>query len=120
LGAVSIETYNIQLMTLADYDDAGKLKTLLQNYYNIEGLANCGDSVAASIIIDLKTSVDSDALTPLQRTCITGHLIQKSTLKEMSEDLQRSESTVRQAVAGGIKNIQKALKEGTLYDRRRA
>lgn len=119
MGAVSIETYNIQLMALADYNNKKKLKILFKNFYNLEGLAECGDTVAASICVDLKTALRSDCITDLQRTCIQGHLIEKSTLRELSSDLKKSESTINQAVTGGIKNIQKALKEGTLYDFRR-
>lgn len=116
MGAVTIETYNTQLMTLADYSDTEKLKSLFRNYFNLLGLAECGDTVAASILIDLNVSIQSDTLTQLQRVCIIGHLMHKSTLRELSTDLNKSESTIRQAISGGIKKIQKALNDGSLYE----
>lgn len=116
MGAVSIDTYNVQLMALADYNNQAKLKHLLRNFLNLHSLAEAGDSVAASIYVDLKTALFSTYLTELQRVCIYEHLVHKSTLSELAGDIKKSESTIRQAVNGGIKNIQKALESGKLYD----
>lgn len=108
----SIESYNYRLNSLADYKDKSKLKRLFKNFHNLVGLSRYGDEVAASIVIDLETSLKSNFLTDLQRTCIKCHLIDNSTLREVASDLNRSASTINQAVTGGLKNIQKALKEG--------
>lgn len=114
-----METYNVQLMCLANYTSEKSLKHLYRQLNSLIGLSDCGDSVAASITIDLQSALHSEYLTDLQKTCIQGHLIEKSTLKELAEDLGKSTSTVSQAVTGGIKNVRKALNGGKLYEARR-
>ena len=116
MGAVSISTYNVQLMAIANYGDAKQLKNLYRNYHNLDELSENGDTVAASIYIDLKTALHCNYLTELQRVCIMKHLIEKSTLREVSEDINKSSSTIRGAINGGLKRIMKSLEEGKLYE----
>lgn len=118
MGAVSVQVYNIQLMSISHYNDVKTLKKLYKNYYNLKALAHEGDTVAMSIFVDLKTALSHEAkvLTDNQRKCIIGHLLEKSTLRELAEDFQRNESTILEAVNSGLKRIQRALSEGGLYE----
>jgi DNA-directed RNA polymerase specialized sigma24 family protein len=117
MGAVSVQVYNVQLMAIAKYNDVKTLKKLYKNYYNLKALAQEGDTVAMSIFIDLKTALSPEAnvLTDNQRKCIVGHLLEKSTLRELAEDFHRNESTILEAVNSGLKRIQRSLAEGGLY-----
>lgn len=112
-----METYNIQLMAMADYESKKSLKRLYRNMDNLHGLSKCGDMVAASIYIDLHTALYSHYLTDFQRACVKAHLIDKSTLVELASDINKSPSTIYKAVAGGLVNIQRALNGGELYVR---
>lgn len=115
MGAVKIETYNYQLMIIADYDDEALIKKLLKNFHNLEALAQAGDSVACSIYVDLKTALNSPCLTVLQRDCVIAHLIEKEPLNQIAQDLAKDKSTIQGHVDKGIEKIKKALNSGTLY-----
>lgn len=117
VGAVSVETYNAQLMELADYGSKKRLKQLYRNMDNLYALSECGDMVAASIYIDLKTALESDFLTLFQVECIREHLVNKAPLKELASILNKSPSTIYKAVTGGLANVQRALLGGDLYAR---
>lgn len=119
MGAVSIQTYNVQLMSIANYDNRNQLKNLYHNYYQLEELAEQGDSVACSIFVDLKTALfHPSVLTDNQRESIILHLIKGMTIKQVSQDLNKSESTIHESVNGGLKRIQKALREGEIFRER--
>lgn len=107
-----IELYNNRLNALADYDDTSRLKKLFKNFHNLVNLSEYGHGDAMSIVLDLETSLKSNCLTDFQRQCITSHLIENSTLREVASDMNKSTSTINQAVTGGLKNIQKLLREG--------
>lgn len=118
MGAVSRNVYNFQLMALADYTNKRLLKKMIGNYHNLKELAGCGDTVAASIFVDLKSAINSDYLTKVQKDCVIAVLISKQTYSEVASDRGRKESSVVDAVNRGVANIQKALMEGKLYDRK--
>lgn len=117
MGSVRIETYNLQLMNISDYYNLKTLKKLYKNYNNLSYLAQAGDSVAASVFIDLKTALDQNlnVLTEIQRHCIVDYYVHNYTLKELAYYYDRDESTVLDNINAGIKRIQKALINGSLY-----
>jgi predicted DNA-binding protein YlxM (UPF0122 family) len=117
MGAVTINHYNYQLMSIADYSSVNSLKKLYRSYYNFYDLAELGDGVAASIFLDLKISINESGLTDLQRKCICLHLINHYTLNETAIEVKKSESTVSQAVVGGLKRIIRFLGEVTVIEK---
>ena len=107
--AMPLSADNDPLMLLVDYSDLKILKKLTANLSNLGELAKAGDRTAMSIYIDLKNAIDCTGLTELQRTCVKQHLVEKNTLKQVAEMLDRSESTVAHSVTGGLKNMRKFL-----------
>jgi hypothetical protein len=117
MGAVAIETYNAQLMAIANYENAGQLKHLLRNYNNLYGLSQRGDGVAQSIYIDLKTALEANALTDLQALYIREHLIEGMSLEYLSNFYGVKRASVADSVKRGLSNLQKVLQGGNLYAR---
>lgn len=118
MGAVQIETYNFGLMNIADYSNKTQLKNLLKNFSNLLELAQCGDTVAASIYVDLKESLDptKQILTETQHNCIIRHFIQRMTLEEISILEGNDATAVKYCIDRGILRIQAALLDGRLYE----
>lgn len=116
VGAVTRNIYNFQLMQFADYSDLKKLRFLLERFYELEELGACGDSVAASIWIDLKTALNSDLVSKPQRECLVLVVINGHTLSEVAIKRDITENSVHGLVRRGIVSMQKALKEEELFE----
>lgn len=113
-----LQIYNIQLMSIADYKNVKKLRGLYKKFHYLGELARTGDTVAASIYIDLKTALYHEGvLTDMQRECIIGHLIEHSTYRELEPDLMIDKSTIHYHINIGLKRLQTALESGVLYER---
>jgi hypothetical protein len=117
MGAVRVQVYNQQLMGMADYNNLKVLKMLYRNLTNMRSLAESGDSVATCIYIDLSTALESGVLTASQKLYITEHLLNSNTIAEIAMDYNKAESTICEHIDGGLKRIQKALREGNLYNK---
>lgn len=114
--AVYYRNYNDELMALADYSDVRKLRFLYRKYNLLESLAETGDSVAASIVIDLKTALfHPGVLSERQRDCIIGHLVNQITYRDLEHDLKIDKSTIHYHVNVGLKRLQTILESGALY-----
>lgn len=115
MGAV-IQSYNHELMGMANYRNHKTLRRLYRRYYQFEHLARAGDAVAASIYIDMKTALyHPGVLTDKQRECIVGLLVDNKTFRELEAELERDKATIHQHVASGIKRLQASLESGELY-----
>lgn len=119
MGAVKIDTYNHKLMNIADYSNKNHLKNLFKNYSNLEELSQCGDTVAASIFIDLREALDpaNGIVTTLERTWMIMHYIDKLTMKEIASNFNRDTSAVHYRIESGIRRVQAALEGGQMYVR---
>lgn len=109
--------YNDELMALADYSDVKSLRLLYRRLDNLKSLAEFGDSVAASIVVDLETALfHPEVLTEKQRKCIIGHIVNHHTYRELEYDLEMNKSTIHYHVNIGLKKLQSSLESGLLYD----
>lgn len=114
--AVRFRNYNDELMAIADYSDVRKLRFLYRRYNLLESLAEKGDAVAASIVIDLKTALfHPGVLSERQRECIIGHVINQFTYRDLEYDLGIDKSTIHYHVNIGLKRLQTVLESGALY-----
>lgn len=114
--AVYYRNYSDELMALADYSDVRKLRFLYRKYTLLESLAESGDAVAASILIDLKTALfHPGVLSERQRDCIVGHLINQVTYRDLEHYLKIDKSTIHYHVNVGLKRLQTILESGALY-----
>jgi len=112
-----IQHYNHELMQMADYSNVTRLRLLYRRLRQLEALAETGDMVAASIVVDLKTALfHPGVLTEQQRKCIIGHVVDHSTYRELEYDLQIDKSTIHYHVNIALKRLQTSLESGFLYD----
>lgn len=112
-----MDNYNHELMAIADYSDVRSLRLLYMKYRQIISLAEAGDSVAASIAVDLKTALfHPGVLTDQQRECIIGHVVNRYTFRELEYELQIDKSTIHYHVNIGLNRLQTSLESGALYD----
>ena len=110
MGAVKRQIFNSSLMNMANYNNIKSLQHLLGNIHNLEKLAEMGDSVSASIVIDLRGALVSDKLTEKQKQCLELKYEYKYTNKEIAEDMDlKSDNSVRKHLQGGLKRIRKVL-----------
>lgn len=112
-----MDNYNAELMSIADYSNVLSLRNLYYKYNQLGELAYTGDTVAASIYIDLKTALHHPGvLTETQRKCIIGNLIQHSTFRELEPELLIDKSTIHYHINIGLKRLVTSLESGVLYD----
>jgi DNA-directed RNA polymerase specialized sigma24 family protein len=110
MGAVKRQVYNDSLMNMAKYNNLKSLQHLLNNLGNLEKLAEMGDSVSASIVVDLKGALSSDKLTEKQSECLKLKYQYKYTNNEIAEELNlKSDNSVRKHLQGAIKKIRREL-----------
>lgn len=118
MGAVQVEVFNQRLMNIANYDDLAQLRNLLANLHNLEALAVTGDSVAASIAVDLKAALDNGLLTCSQRRYLVLHFLDKEPYAQLARDYHLDEATIRAHILAAVKRLQQVLNDGKLYPRR--
>lgn len=110
MGAVKRQIYNSSLMNMARYNNLNSLQHLLNNLNNLQRLAEMGDTVSASIVIDLKKALSSDKLTKKQHECLELKYLGKYTNNEIAEELNlKSDNSVRKHLQGGLKKIRREL-----------
>lgn len=113
------ENYNVRLMEKYNYHNQSDIKELYRQYNNLYELGKCGDTVALSIWIDIKTAAfETNILTRKQKRYLVRHLINKETLREIGTEEELDFSTIRDHVNGAIKRIQKHLLEGKYHEQK--
>jgi DNA-directed RNA polymerase specialized sigma24 family protein len=119
VGSVQRETNNSALDNLSNYENLKHLRRLVKHYKQIGELAQFGDSVAMAIYIDLKTCLEpgSTVLTAIQRYCITMVDIERHTLREVADMMDRSPSTIQDNIGHGLVRMRKALLTGLAYSK---
>lgn len=116
MGMGKRTNYNILLMNSVDYGDLGKLKRLLNQWLSLEKLADKGDQVAMSIMMDIKTCFGEYSKSP---TLLTGkeiHLIRTILIdgysqRELALEFGVTQKTISIRVNNGLEKMAKMLKE---------
>ena len=97
---------NIALLNYADYTDERKLRQLISSYNALYALAQKGDTVAASIFVDLKNALYTEGvLSVSQRECIEMCVIDGTTQDDAAKILGVSRETVKTHVKRGMTKI---------------
>jgi predicted DNA-binding protein YlxM (UPF0122 family) len=99
-------------MSIADYSSRAHLINLLRNLDNLKSLAQTGDSVAASIYVDLTTVLSCGVLTEIQHKSIIAHYINRDALRDIAADFERNYDTIWKNINLGLKKISHALETG--------
>lgn len=124
MGHVKRQTFNEQLLSAIKYDDEQSVKNAIKRLIALEGLAERGDTVATSIMVDLKKALGMyggsflDLLTPAQRQVIIRVLIDDETQSDVAKSMGISQQGVSYLMSGGLKRIVKFLKTGRISWRR--
>jgi predicted DNA-binding protein YlxM (UPF0122 family) len=124
MGHVKRQTYNNELMTAVDYSTVTGIKNVIRRLLSFEGLAERGDTVAASVLVDIKKAIGTyggsllEILTPKQRYVIVEVLVNDKAQADVANDLDISQQGVSYLLGDGIKRIMKYLNTGKIPWRR--
>ncbi len=106
---------NDALLNEADYEKFGAVKSMLAMFNSHERAAYRGDTVAHSILVDLKEAIYSGVLTGPQLEAIELYFVRGHTQQDVSLMLGISRQSVQGRVNSAVRNIQKVLNSGELY-----
>lgn len=110
MGASKRQIYNSSLMNMASYTSIKSIKMLLTNIHNMKRLAEMGDSVSASIVVDLLTAVSHQSLTEKQRQAVILKFFYRFTYEDIAEVMDvKSTYSVRKHIDGGLKKVRRVL-----------
>lgn len=118
MGHVKRQVYNTQLMEATDYERGGCIKSLIKNLLWLERMSERGDTVASSVLIDMKNALGFyggqliEVLTPKQKQVIEAVLMEDVPQKDIAFEMEISQQGVSFLLNGGIKRMQKYLKTG--------
>ena len=113
MGKVMI-TLNHALLNQANYEDLGTMKSLLRRYNEHSRGAMRGDSVAHSILIDLKDAICYANLTEKQLETVELHCLHCMTEDAISVKLSVGRSTIQKRFESATKKIQDFLLDKTI------
>lgn len=116
MATVYIDSCNTALLNIQHYEDISKLKQILACYNQLYLLAENGDTVAASIYVDLKIVLfESELLTAVQKKTVVDYFIYGYNIVELAQRYGRDTSTIHQNINKGVLKLQKALLSGTAH-----
>ncbi len=124
MGRVKRESYNEKLLNSVNYCNQGSVKSAIRRLIQLEGLARRGDTVAASIAIDLKNSIGIyggellAVLTPRQRRIIIDVLVNDKAQADVADKLGISQQGISCSLNAGLRRIVKFLNTGRIPWRR--
>ena len=111
-----IVCFNEALLNEIDYNNFFGVKKALAMYNALERLSEKGDTVALSILIDLKTAIyKPKLLTPKQLEVVELYFMHRMPIRQIASDLGVSFQAISYRLVGAIKNIQRALLSGELF-----
>lgn len=114
------KVYNEELMALTNYKSKQSIQNVIKNLLRLEGLAEQGDMVALSIVVDVKCSMGTyggkffDVLTPKQRNVITEVLVNDRTQGEVAEQLNITQQAISYLISSGIQRVLTFLSTGKI------
>ncbi len=112
-----IEHFNEALINEIDYNSFSGVKKALALHNSLERLSEKGDTVALSILIDLKTAIYTPkVLTIKQLEVVELYFIYCMTQRQIAFELGISFQAVNERLNGAIKNIKSALLSGELFN----
>lgn len=94
-----------------DYSNPKTIKNLLIQYNRLEQNAAKGNTTWHAVKIDLDIALEKTGLTDKQLYCIQQHLIYNITLKNIADDLNIKEKSVKKHVDSAIAKILRYLGE---------
>ncbi len=106
---------NDALLNEADYEKFGAVKAMLSMFNSHERAAYRGDTVAHSILVDLKEAIYSGVLTKPQLLAVEMYFIEGHTQQDVAVEFGISRQSVQGRVNSAVRNIQKVLNSGELY-----
>ena len=108
------------VMSSIDYQSSKNIQNIIRNLLRFEGLSERGDSVATSILMDIRCSLGVyggkyfDILTPKQRQVIFEVLVNDKPQCEVAKELGLTQQGVSYLVNNGVKRIQEFLSTGKI------
>lgn len=116
----SRQVFNDALMSATNYKSKKSIQSVIRSLLRLEGLSERGDTVAASIMIDMKRALGIyggkffDILTPKQRVVIVDALIKDIPQREIAERLGLTQQAVSYLIGSGISRVAKFLETGKI------
>lgn len=119
MGSVKRSIYNAQLMASVNYNNLSCLRGLIKNMAGLESMAMRGDSVALSVLMDIRTVLGvyitypkEQVLTNKQRRAIHLSLVLDMKQDEVAEEMGLSQQGVSFLVRSGLRRMRNFLNKG--------
>lgn len=107
--------YNEALMNEIDYSQFSGVKKALALYNGLERGSRKGDTVAHSILIDLKAAIHFGRLTEKQLEVVELYFLRCMPQEQIANVLSISKQSVSERLNGAVRKIQKTLLSGRLF-----
>lgn len=112
-----IEPINHALLNEVEYETYNGMKMALTLYNYLDRCSRRGDTVAHSILVDLKTAIYSGYLTERQLEAVELYFIYCMTQDDIARIFGISKQGVSRIISRSVRTIQKTLQSGELYGR---